>query len=214
MSSETIEKRNAIRSMPCTKGRSFPVEVLTSDEVQALLAACGRRSPSGIRNRALVVVLWRGGLRVQEALDLRPRDIDLDQGLVNVRHGKGEKQRIVGIDAMAIAVIEQWLFARSKLGIGGQAPLFAQITSGRLGEPLSQSYVRQALKRLARSAGIEKRVHPHGLRHTLASSLANEGAPLHLVQAQLGHSSLATTERYIARIAPTELATAMRDRAW
>lgn len=214
MSSETTEKRNVHRVMPCTRGQRYPVEVLTSEEAQSLIAACGARSPSGIRNRALLVVMWRAGLRVQEALDLRVRDIDFERGTINVRHGKGDRQRIVGIDAMALAVVERWTTRRSDLEIGGASPLFCQITSGKLGEPLSQSYVRQSLKRLALRAGIAKRVHPHGLRHTLASSLANEGHPLHLVQAQLGHSSLATTERYIARIAPRELAATMNARVW
>jgi integrase len=69
-------------------------------------------------------------------------------------------------------------------------------------------------KRLARKAGIDKRVHPHGLRHTMAAQLAAEGVPMNVIQAQLGHSSLATTSRYLAHIAPTTLIQTMQRRDW
>ena len=74
--------------------------------------------------------------------------------------------------------------------------------------------VRALCKRLAKRAGIEKRVHPHGFRHTHAYELAEEGAPLHLVQAQLGHSSLAVTNRYVSHLNPAELVERMQQRAW
>lgn len=214
MSCEKKQIRNDGRFVPQTKGMSFPVEVLTADEVQRLLAASGRRSPSGLRNRALIAVLWRAGLRLQEALDLRVRDIDLEAGLINVRRGKGGTQRVVGIDQTALAVVEQWLECRKGTDASPSQPLFCQITDGRVGEPLSQSYVRQMVKRLGTKAGIEKRVHPHGLRHALATGMANEGYPIHLVQTQLGHRNLNTTAKYLARVAPTELASAMRNRDW
>lgn len=82
------------------------------------------------------------------------------------------------------------------------------------GEPMETAYVRALLPRLALKAGIEKRVHAHGLRHTHAAELAREGTPLNLVQAQLGHSSLATTDRYLRHIAPEELVRAMKARPW
>ena len=75
-------------------------------------------------------------------------------------------------------------------------------------------YVRALLPRLARKAGIEKRVHAHGLRHTGAFELANEGYPLHVIQQQLGHSSLATTDRYIRHLTSTEVVEAMKKRQW
>ena len=82
------------------------------------------------------------------------------------------------------------------------------------GTPLSPVYVRTMLPRLARKAGIDKRVHAHGLRHTHAAELASEGVPMNAIQAQLGHSSLATTDRYIRHIAPQELIKAMQGRGW
>ncbi len=74
---------------PANKGRSYPVEVLTDDEVKALIRACSSRAPTGIRNRALIVVLYRGGLRLGEALALQAKDVDPDAGTLTVLHGKG-----------------------------------------------------------------------------------------------------------------------------
>lgn len=203
------------RVIPSSKGQTFPVETLTQAEVNAILGACSRRGMSGIRNRAMFGLMYRAGLRLQEALDLQPRDVDLDAGSVNVRDGKGGKQRVVGFDAGAGALVAQWLAVRAKLdGVNGKAPLFCQITTGKEGEPLNPVYVRKALKAAAAKAGIDKRVHPHGLRHSMASELANERVPLHVIAAQLGHSSVATTDRYLQKIAPHELVKAMQAREW
>jgi site-specific recombinase XerD len=186
------------------------VEVLSGAEVKALLKGCSSRAPTGIRNRALITVLYRGGLRLSEALALYPKDIDRAQGAITVLRGKGDKRRIVGLDPGAFAILECWLEHRSRLGLGGRRPLFSTLK----GEPLKQSYVRTLLPRLARKAGIEKRVHPHGLRHTHAAELAAEGIAVNLVQQQLGHSSLATTDRYLRHIAPVELVRALQARSW
>ncbi len=192
------------------KGVKLPPEPLTTHEVRALLAACSTRAPTGIRNRALLVVLWRAGLRCSEALDLQPKDLDSWRGTIRVLHGKGDKSRTLGLDPEAFAVVELWLARRRALGLSRFAPVFCTLQGGRL----KPGYVRTLCKRLAKRAGIEKRVHPHGFRHTHAFELAEEGAPLHLVQAQLGHSSLAVTNRYVSHLNPTELVDRMRGRAW
>ena len=168
------------------------------DEVRALIKACSNRAPTGIRNRALLVLLYRGGLRLSEALRLYPKDLDRDAGTVTVLVGKGGKRRTIGLDPGAFAVVERWLDKRAALGINGLAPLLCTLR----GQPVASAYVRGLMPRLARRVGIEKRVHPHGLRHTHAAELAFEGVPMNAIQAQLGHSSLATTSRYLAHIAP------------
>ena len=89
---------------PANKGRSFPVEVLSDEEVKALIRACSNRAPTGIRNRALIVVLYRGGSRLAEALALQPKDVDPDRGTLVVLHGKGDRRRTVGIDSGAMAI--------------------------------------------------------------------------------------------------------------
>ena len=200
---------NATRT-PANKGRRYPAEILTPDEVRALVKACSNRAPTGVRNRALLVVLYRAGLRVSEALALAPKDVDRAAGTVTVLRGKGDKRRTVGLDLGAFAVLERWLDRRAKLGVNGRAPIFCTLR----GTPLATAYVRALMPRLARREGIEKRVHAHGLRHTHAAELAYEGAPMNLIQAQLGHSSLATTSRYLAHIAPAQLVEVMRARTW
>jgi site-specific recombinase XerD len=107
-------------------------------------------------------------------------------------------------------VIERWLDVRKGLGLNGRTTIFCTLT----GECLKTPYVRALLPRLARKAGIERRVHAHGLRHAHAAELAREGVPMNLVQAQLGHGSLATTDRYLRHIAPTHLIEAMQARSW
>ena len=194
---------------PANKDRRLPAELLSPDEVRALLRACSSRAPTGIRNRALIAVLYRGGLRISEALALLPKDVDV-AGTLTVLHGKGDRRRTVGMDPAAFALLERWLDRRRAIGLSGRRPVFCTLA----GEPLDTSYVRRLLPRLARKAGVEKRVHPHGLRHAHAAELAAEGVPVNVVQQQLGHGSLATTDRYLRHIAPAERVAAMRAREW
>lgn len=196
---------------PANKGVTYPAEILSPEEVAQLFRSCSNRAPTGIRNRALITALYRAGLRVSEALALKPKDVDRQAGTVRVLRGKGGKPRVTGIDPGSFAAIDRWLDKRKALGISGHAPLFCTLK----GEPIDSSYVRHLFKRLAAKAGIEKRVHPHGLRHSHAAELASEGHAMNLIQSQLGHSSLATTSRYLAHIQPQQLIDAMRDRpAW
>jgi integrase len=199
---------------PANYGQKYPAEILTREEVEQLLAACSRRGPTGLRDRALIVVMWRSGLRVSEALDLRPKDVNLDYGTISILHGKGDRARTVGVDPQAAAVIDAWAQRRRKLGVGPLSPLLCTISGDGRGKRLKASCVRESLKRLAKKAEIEKRVHPHGLRHTHAAELAREGVPVHIIRKQLGHASLATTERYIDHLTPLEVINAMQRRDW
>jgi site-specific recombinase XerD len=194
-----------------TKGRRFPIEVLSAREVLALMAACSARAPTGVRNRALIAVLWRAGLRISEALALAVKDLDREAGALTVLHGKGDRRRVVGLDPTAMAVLERWLELRAKrVRRARAAPVFCTLE----GKRLQAQYVRALLPRLAEKAGIDKRVHAHGLRHAHASELVMEGTPLSIVQAQLGHASLAATERYVRHLAPADLVRALQERAW
>ena len=204
------EKGYHLGREPANKGQRLPVEILTNQEVKALIRASSNRAPTGIRNRALIVILYRGGLKAGEALHLKPSNVDSQEGTVTVLHGKGDRRRTVGVDPEAMAVIMRWIDRRHELGVNGLAPLFCTLK----GRPLKASYLRTVLKRLADRAGINKRVHPHGLRHTMAYELMMEGVPMPIIQHQLGHASLATTERYLRHIAPKDMIKAMRDRSW
>ncbi len=190
--------------------RRFPPEILTDAEVCRLLDACDDRQPTGIRNRALIAILYRGGLRINEALDLFPKDIDLEAGSIRVLNGKGGRARTLGIDPAAGAFVERWLEVRSGLGMNGTYPVFCTLAGGRMGD----AYVRVLLPRLGRRAGIEKRVHAHGFRHTHAAQLRVEGVDIGIISKQLGHRSIATTARYLDHIAPQQVIEAMRTRVW
>ncbi len=195
---------------PANKGKTYPAEILTPDEVKALLGQCSPTSSLGIRDRALITVLYRTGLRCAEALALRVKDVDLRVGSVAVLRGKGNRRRTVGIDPGAVRVIESWIKRRRELGLLAAAPLLCTLR----GTPIPSSQVRQLLPRLARQAGIEKRVHPYGLRHTHAYELMMEGVAMPIIQSQLGHVSLATTNTYLAHIAPKEVIETMQKREW
>ena len=193
-----------------TLNRKFPVETLTSAEVRKLVMKCSPSAATGIRNRALLITLWRCGLRISEALALYPKDIDAKEGTIRVLHGKGDKCRVVGIDPQALAVIEKWLDKRKSLDINGHHRLFCTLK----GKPVQTVYVRNMMKSKARKAGIEKRVHPHGLRHSCASDLRQEGVDIGVISKQLGHSSIATTAHYLDHILPKTVIEAMQGRAW
>jgi site-specific recombinase XerD len=210
MRSPVIEKGYHAGREPSNKGRKYPAEVLTGDEALALIGACSNTAPTGIRNRALITVMYRGGLRLGEALALHPKDIDIEAGTITILHGKGDKRRVIGIDPTAVSVVARWLDRRRNLGIGPRAPLFCTLE----GRPLKPSYVRTLLPRLAKRAGIDKRVHPHGLRHTHAYEVMMEGVPVPIIQQQLGHVSLETTSRYLNHLAPRDVIDRMQSREW
>ena len=198
---------------PGNKGRTFPPEPLRPREVLALMEACSR-GHAGTRDRALIAVLWRAGLRISEALALLPKDIDLDEGEIRVLHGKGDRARTAAIDPMGCAVVKEWLEDRATLGATRLQAVFCVISNPTIGAPMHAAYVRNKLKDLARRAGVEKRVHPHGLRHTHAFELAGEKIDLRVIKRQLGHTDLAVTARYIEHLNPREVVEAIRERTW
>lgn len=194
--------------------KTYPAEPLTPAEVVALMDCCDERTKAGIRNRALIAFLWRTGLRISEALDLRPHHVDFQARTVVVLKGKNSKRRTVGIDDGALLELSRWLMCRARLGVPATAPLFCSVNKPNPGRRLWGAYVRERLHELGEKAGIQKRVHPHGLRHTLACDLVREKVPVHLVQRQLGHSNLGTTDRYLSGIAPYDVVDAVSARVW
>ncbi len=209
-SQEKAVEQNLPDRVPANKGKRYPAEILTPDEVRALIHRCPTDTPVGLRNRALITLLYRTGLRCSEALHLMPKDIDASIGSVTVLRGKGGRRRTVGIDPGAIDVLDDWTERRRELGIDGSSPLFCSLSGG----VLSGSYVRTLFPVLGRQAGIEKRVHPHGLRHTHAFELLMEGIEIPVIQRQLGHLSLQTTDTYLSHIAPRDVIRRINERTW
>lgn len=197
---------------PANKGQRYASEVLTPDEFKRLLAQIVGNSPTALRNRALILTIQRGGLRVSEGSDLKPTDIDLKRGTLKVREAKYNRKRTVGLDAPAVKALEEWTAARAALGWPKDAYLFGSIFSrkgAKGGGRLHESYLRRLLPQLARAAGINKRVHPHILRHTRAYELASEGVEVNVIQKALGHKSLATTSAYLDHVAADDVVSAM-----
>jgi integrase len=137
-------------------------------------------------------MLYRSGLRISEALALRPVDVDVARHAARILHGKGDKATTRGFHPSADDALARWLDTRKALGLKG-GPLFCTLD----GKPLQAAYVRNLLHRLAGQAGIDKRVHPHGLRHTYAAELEDAGLTVSEISKLLGHSSAAVTARYL-----------------
>lgn len=191
---------------PPNYGRKFPPEVLTPGEIRGLMQHCGRgRGRATARNRAWIALSAATGLRVSESLDLLPSDVDWEHGIVHVREGKRRRSRRVGIDDASLAVVAEWRRERATLGVRLGTPLFCTFMDdefGPVGRPMQDSYVRDMLKRAARHAGVEKRVHCHAMRHTFAFRLMLAGVDLLTISVLLGHKSTAYTDVYLRHIAP------------
>lgn len=165
------------------------VEVVSDREVLALIAACPSHSV-GIRNRAMIAVIWCCGLRTGEALALGPGEVDLEALTVDVRG------RTLGLDQQAGMLTEAWLDCRRGLGITA-APVFCTLA----GRPLKADYLRELLPRLSRHAGLSRPVSARLLRAAYATALVRDGTPLPILSAALGHASVQTTARQLRRIA-------------
>jgi site-specific recombinase XerD len=193
---------------PRIKGIRYPADPPTVDEIVAVMRHTGD-DRHGWRLRAMIAVLWRAGLRIQEALALSEHDLDPRRGSVLVRTGKGGRRREVGMDEWGWEQLRPWLTARAELPVG---PLFCVIDGPTRGRPWSDAAVRGEFRRVAARAGVRRRFAPHQLRHAHALELAREGVPLNIIQRQLGHTNLGTTSIYLQGIDPEEIITAVRAR--
>lgn len=185
-------------------------ELLTPEEAAALVAASSGRAPTGLRNRALVAVMYRSGLRPGEALALHPGDVDLASGTIVVPPRKGGQPRLTGVDETTREMIRSWLARRAERGIGHDRPLFCTLA----GEPLKAAYVRELLPRLARRAEIGKRVHPLALRYANAAELAEEGMPASMIDRHLGVAPVGGARRYRRTVSDDDVAAAVAGRTW
>jgi integrase/recombinase XerD len=173
--------------------RKLP-EYLTAREVLLLLSAPSETTVGGIRDRAMLEVLYASGLRVSELLGLFLGRINLDAGFVIVT-GKGNKERVVPLGSEAISRLSRYLAqARPLLDKKGRGRNIVFLN--RRGTALSRQYFWRAVKAYALSAGITKEISPHTLRHSFATHLLSGGADLRSVQMMLGHADIATTEIY------------------
>ncbi len=168
---------------------SYLPRFLTEDEIERLLAAPDISTEAGIRDRAMLELMYATGLRVSELVSLKQADVDVHGGIVSC-YGKGSKQRRVPVGKSAIHWLQQ--YAAVKAGYG--KTVYPNLFLDR-GKPLTRQFAWAMIKRHAESAGISE-VSPHTLRHSFATHLIQHGADSRSVQALLGHSDISTTQIY------------------
>ena len=190
---EKILAKNPVREIDIPKtGKSLP-KVISVAEVDALLSAGDLTNPKGLRNTAMLEVMYGAGLRVSELILLKVQDVSLDTGLLRVM-GKGAKERIVPIGRQARDLTRQWMEAGRPQALKNMASPYLFVA--RAGRPMTRQGFWKIVKKYALMAGIKKEVTPHTLRHSFATHLLEGGADLRSVQTMLGHADIATTQIY------------------
>ena len=186
-----------LKDNPCDRidapklGKYLPA-VLSVEEVDAIMESVDLKAPTGLRDRAILEVLYGCGLRVSECTGLLISHVHLDEGFVDVI-GKGNKQRVVPLGEMAADAIRNYLPARTEPAARAYGDV---LFLNKFGKPLSRVYVFDLVKDRAMAAGIQKEISPHTFRHSFATHLIEGGADLRVVQEMLGHESILTTEIY------------------
>jgi tyrosine recombinase XerC len=195
-----LAQTGSVAANPCEgmrgpkRERRLP-SVLSEEEVSALVVAPEEDTAQGLRNRALLELLYAAGVRVGEVFNLNVGDLELspEGGLMRVR-GKGNKQRVVLVGRPAAQAMKRYLRqARPRLAKGAQEALFLN----RDGERLSMRAVQTIVRKAALASGLDKWIHPHLLRHTFATHMLDGGADLRVVQELMGHASANTTQVYL-----------------
>ena len=171
-------------------GRYLP-EVLSVEEVDRIIASVDTSTPGGLRDRAILEVLYGCGLRVSEAVNLRISNIYFKEGFLRIV-GKGDKERLIPLGEMAADALRAWFGARPEPARGYEDSVFLN----RLGKSLSRVSMFSMVKKQAMLAGVRKEISPHTFRHSFATHLVENGADLRAVQEMLGHESILTTEIY------------------
>ncbi|MDD4819974.1 MAG: site-specific tyrosine recombinase XerD [Flavobacteriales bacterium] len=169
-------------------------QVLTIEEVDALINAIPQDTPEGVRNKTMIEVLYGCGLRVSELTELKLQDLFFDEGYIRVV-GKGSKERFIPINDRAIHLVTIYINeVRCHINVGKKYT--EHVFLSRRGTSLTRAMIFTIIKKYASEAGIKKTISPHTLRHSFATHLLQGGADLSDIQAMLGHSSIATTEIY------------------
>ena len=171
-------------------GRYLP-EVLSVEEVDAIISSVDESTPMGLRDRAMLEVLYGCGLRVSEAVNLRISNVYFNEGFLRIV-GKGDKERLVPLGEMAAAALRAWYGARPEPAKGCEDFVFLNLRGGRL----SRVSMFNTVKKQAMLAGVRKEISPHTFRHSFATHLVENGADLRVVQEMLGHEGTLTTEIY------------------
>ena len=173
--------------------KHLPRALLSIEDVEAILRAADHSSVTGLRDRAMMEVLYSTGLRRTELANLRRYDADLSRLIVFVREGKGRKDRVVPIGERAALWLDKYMVRSRPLFIGAECDaLFVN----DYGEPVTPDYLASKVRRYMEEAGIDKPGSCHLFRHACATHMLDNGADIRFIQAMLGHAALSSTERY------------------
>lgn len=167
--------------------------VISEEEIDSLLEAPDMKTDTGIRDRAMLEVMYGSGLRVSELLSLKTKNVNSLNGFITVV-GKGDKERSVPVSHFALSYLDKYMTGPRKRYLKSNRTDY--IFLNRQGKPLSRIYFFEQIKKYAAEVGIEQPISPHTLRHCFATHLLERGADLRMVQEMLGHSKITTTEIY------------------
>lgn len=184
--------------------------IYTPEEVQQMIDSLNTKCITKVRNRAIISTLYRTQIRVSELCGLRLQDLDMDRGELWVPFGKGNRSRLVGIPRSGLIYLKNWLVMRENhIGIqeSGSQWLFCVIRSEAVGGQMDREKIRLMIKNVGEKAGIKKRVHPHGFRHSGTHHLLDCNVDIRTIRQQLGHASLATTLIYCEGLNPKHVET-------
>lgn len=208
------------------KSKPFKLpKIISREEARRILSIPNTKTTIGLRNRTILQILYRAGLRVQEAANLTVDDVNLEKGFVYVQQGKESKDRMVPIDPEMVSWCKRWLERRGKVILAGSETSSESGTDciwffpTLKGTQIEQRYIRAMVADYSKKAGVylmngqrKTVIHPHTLRHCCFTELLEDGFTIKEVQEVAGHSSILTTSIYLS-IRPEQLAAKIRERA-
>lgn len=190
---QNMADTNPAKPLRNPRGQRKLPHFLTSDEIKTLLGAPDSNDAMGLRDIAILEVIYSAGLRVSEVVGMNDRDLDFDEGTVRIR-GKGKKERIGSIGTHAAKALHTYYSVRKRADHGDSKDL--PTFTNRFGQRLTTRSIARMLEKYIKECGLDTRTTPHTLRHSFATHLLDRGADIRSVQEMLGHKSLVTTQIY------------------
>lgn len=198
---------------PRPRGRKPKLEPFSREEFKNILLQYHRRSPASVRDKAIIVFLYRAAARIGATLRMMPDDIDWNRNIIRIYKDKGGKTRTIGLDDRTMKFLRRWADCRNHLGIPNDAPFFC-VCKPPFSTPVDRNWVITRFHKACLKAGIDRTVNLHLLRHTGASELLEEGFDVATISRVLGHSSIQTTYRYLHEIRPDIMNSKLAEREW
>jgi integrase/recombinase XerD len=217
LSFETTKIKKEAISLEKRRAKKLP-KFITNDQAQSMLDEIGTRTKQDIRDYAIIIMILRSGLRVQEVCNLTPADVDLESGIIYVQIGKEEKDRYTCMDDEALEAARKW--AKHRLESKFFFHTLKVGKTGAVGQQMNQRFIRKLCENLSKKAGVfiqdgqeQKPVSPHKLRHSFATRALNDvGMNIRELQEMLGHADLSSTMIY-THVNPKELAEKYKSRS-